>query len=213
MALSLIGAGFGRTGTLSLKLALEQLGYGPCYHMHNVFELAGHAGLWEQARVDGDADWGKLLAGYTSAVDWPPAYFWRQLREYSPSARVILTVRDPESWYQSINTTIFPAQNRPLAEDETEMNLLMPRRLIRFGTFNDRGNDKDYVLDVYRKHNESVIAEVPAEQLLVYDVSDGWQPLCEFLQVEIPDTAFPRSNTSNDFHRKITDEGIERPPS
>ena len=211
MALSLIGAGFGRTGTLSLKLALEQLGCGPCYHMHTVFEVPGHAALWEQARVDGDADWDRLLAGYNSAVDWPPAYFWRQLLTHSPNARVILTVRDPESWYQSISSTIFPAQNRSLAEDETEMNLLMPRRLIRFGTFDDRGDDKEYVLDVYRRHNESVIAEVPAEQLLVYDVSDGWEPLCKFLQVETPDTPFPRSNTSSDFQRKISDEKIDNP--
>ncbi|RLA12487.1 MAG: sulfotransferase family protein [Gammaproteobacteria bacterium] len=205
MSLQIIGAGFGRTGTLSLKLALEQLGLGPCYHMHTVFQNAEDAATWEQARIDGNADWPQLLKGYVSAVDWPPAYFWRQLREFAPEAKVILSVRDAESWYKSISSTIFPAQTAPLADNETDMNLLMPRRLIRFSTFDDRCSDKQYVIDTYQRHNQAVIDAVPADQLLVYDITDGWAPLCQFLGLPTPDGPMPRSNTAEDFkQRRLT---------
>jgi hypothetical protein len=200
VALSIIGAGFGRTGTLSLKLALEQLGFGPCYHMHEVFARPGHAELWRAAQTAGDADWSTLLQGYTAAADWPPAFFWRQLAAHYPQAKIILTVRDADAWYQSISTTIFPAQCLPLPPQGTPQfpQLVMPRELIRFGTFDDR-LDRAHVIGVYRKHNAEVQAAVAAGRLLVYDVTDGWAPLCGFLKVPIPSLVFPRSNTTQDF--------------
>lgn len=170
--------------------------------MHTVFESAGHAAAWDQARIDGNADWQQLLDGYASAVDWPPAYFWQQLSEFAPAAKVILSVRDADSWYKSISETIFPAQTAPLAADETNMNLLMPRRLIRFGTFDDRCTDKQHVIDTYQQHNQAVVDAVPADQLLVYDIKEGWAPLCEFLGLSIPDGPMPRNNTAEDFKKR-----------
>ncbi|WP_372724309.1 sulfotransferase family protein [Immundisolibacter sp.] len=204
MELNIIGAGFGRTGTLSLKLALEQLGFGPCYHMHEVFARPGHAQLWRQAQKAGDADWNSLLAGYRAAVDWPPAFFWRQLAAHYPRARVILTVRDADAWYDSISTTIFPAQRLPLPPENAPLfhSLVMPREMVRVGTFGDQ-LDRAHVIDVYEKHNAEVKAALPASRLLVYDVKDGWAPLCEFLEMPIPSGAFPRSNTTQEFLDRV----------
>ncbi len=209
MTLSIIGAGFGRTGTLSLKLALEQLGFGPCYHMNDVFTQAGHAQRWRDAFRSGDADWDSLLHGYRAAVDWPPAHFWRQLAGHYPTARVILTVRDPDAWYESIRTTIFPAQRRPLPapDDPHYAQLVMPRELILHGTFGQI-EDKAHVLSVYHAHNAAVQAQIAPPRLLVYDVRDGWAPLCEFLGVVVPGEPFPRSNTQQDFLDRLKAPGV-----
>ena len=167
MSLEVIGAGFGRTGTLSLKLALEQLGAGPCYHMNDVFSHPGHAQAWRDAFRTGTAHWESLLDGYRSAVDWPSAHFWQALLRAWPQARVILTVRDPQAWYRSISTTIFPAQRRPLPETDHPhyAQLVMPRELILHGTFSGI-EDREHVLGVYEAHNAAVRAGVPADQLL-----------------------------------------------
>lgn len=201
MAIKLIGAGFGRTGTTSLKLAIEELGLGPCYHMHDVFSHPGHAQLWRDAQRQGDADWDTFLAGYQAAIDWPPSFFWRQLTAHYPDAKVILTVRDPQAWYQSISTTLFPAQQRDLPPPEAEhyAQLVMPRELILHGTFNGRADDRDYVIGVYQQHIEEVQRTVPADQLLTYDVAQGWEPLCDFLAVPVPDRPFPKLNTKQQF--------------
>lgn len=209
MSLEVIGAGFGRTGTLSLKLALEQLGAGPCYHMNDVFSHPGHAQAWRDAFRTGTAHWESLLDGYRSAVDWPSAHFWQALLRAWPQARVILTVRDPQAWYRSISTTIFPAQRRPLPETDHPhyAQLVMPRELILHGTFSGI-EDREHVLGVYEAHNAAVRAGVPADQLLEYDVSDGWEPLCAFLGVPVPATPFPRSNTTQDFLERLKDAGV-----
>lgn len=209
MSLEIIGAGFGRTGTLSLKLALEQLGRGPCYHMNDVFQHPGHAQLWRDAFVNQSADWDALFEGYRAAVDWPPAHFWRQLTDHAPEAQVILTVRDRDAWYNSISSTIFPAQRRPLpAEDDPHFaSLVMPRELILRGTF-DGIEDKDHVLAIYDTHNAAVQAEIAPDRLLVYDVANGWEPLCRFLGVSVPDAPFPRSNTQQEFLNRLKKPGV-----
>lgn len=209
MDLDIIGAGFGRTGTLSLKLALEQLGAGPCYHMNDVFSHSDHAQVWRDAFATGTADWERLLTGYRSAVDWPAAHFWGALLRAFPQAKVILTVRDPQSWYRSISTTIFPAQRRPLpAPDHPHYaQQAMPRELILHGTFGGI-EDREHVLAVYEAHNAAVRAAVPARQLLEYDVAEGWEPLCAFLGVPVPDEPFPRRNTTQDFLERLKDAGI-----
>ncbi|MBL4623269.1 MAG: hypothetical protein JKY89_12815 [Immundisolibacteraceae bacterium] len=206
MSLDIIGAGFGRTGTTSLKLALNELGLGPCYHMHDVFTNEGHAQLWRDAQTSGNADWDSLLAGQRAAVDWPPSFFWRQLVAAYPDAKVILTVRDPEIWYQSISTTIFPAQKRALPPQDAPVypQMVMPREVIRYGTFDDRTDDKDYVIGVYQQHIADVQAGVPADKLLTYDLAEGWQHLCEFLEVPVPATPFPKLNTKKDFDQMIS---------
>mgnify|MGYP005817915371 FL=1 len=209
MTLSIIGAGFGRTGTLSLKLALDQLGLGPCYHMNEVFARPGHAQAWRDAFRAGHADWDGLLRGYGAAVDWPSACFWRQLAAHYPAARVILTVRDRDAWYQSIASTLFPAQRRPLPppDDPHYAQLAMPRELILHGTFGQI-EDKDHVLAVYDAHNAAVRAAIDPARLLEYDVKDGWAPLCAFLGVPVPDAPFPRSNTQQEFIDRLKQPGV-----
>lgn len=205
MSLEIIGAGFGRTGTESLKRALELLGYGPCYHMHSVFEHPRDADVWRTALAGGTADWPALLAGYRAATDWPPAYFWRELRAQWPDARVILTVRDAQAWYASVSKTIFMAQRLPLPPPDHPHHGVhqMARAVVRFATFDDRLDDAAHVLGVYEAHNAAVRREVPAGQLLVYEVARGWAPLCDFLGVPVPDAPFPSGNTTEDFLARV----------
>jgi hypothetical protein len=203
--LRVIGAGFGRTGTYSLKAALEQLGLGPAYHMAEVFEHPEHIALWQAVGEGARADWDTVFAGYQAAVDWPASAFYRELMEAYPEAKVILTVRDPERWHQSGTNTIFP---RP--EDELEETLppeiVAHRRMVRTivwdGIFNGQVHDRNYAMDVFTRHVETVQKQVPADRLLVYNVKDGWEPLCAFLGVPVPDNAFPRLNDTAAFNER-----------
>ena len=205
MTFSVLGAGFGRTGTLSLKLALEQLGYGPCYHMVEVFENPAHIHDW-QAALDGQpVDWDALLHGYRSGVDWPPCFFWRELMQHYPTARVILTVRDARRWYRSAQRTIFHVMQRPLGTDHpvAVAHHEMARQMILERTFGGRVDDEDSAIDIYERHNETVRQTVPPERLLVYDVAQGWEPLCAFLDVAIPGETFPQVNSTEEFRDKF----------
>lgn len=212
MTLSVIGAGFGRTGTESLKRALERLGFGPCHHMHEVFRDPPSAEVW-RAGVRGEPiDLAALLAPYRSATDWPAAYFWRQLCTLHPQARVILTVRDPQAWYASISRTIFVAQTLPLPppEDPHYAVHAMAREVVRYGVFKDRLTDPAEVIGVYDAHNAAVRAAVPAGLLLEFDVVQGWGPLCAFLGVPVPDEPFPYGNTTQDFEARTRARQVAR---
>jgi hypothetical protein len=194
MTLSVIGAGFGRTGTLSLKLALEQLGFGPCYHMIEVFKDPAAPGYWERA-ADGElVDWPKVFAGYNATVDWPGATFYRELATAYPEAKVILTVRDPEAWFASTQATIF---NRSF-DDPTDPFQRMVRKVIG-RLFDQRLRDKAKTIEVFERHNAAVRQMIPPERLLVYEVAQGWGPLCAFLGVAEPATPMPRTNTTEEF--------------
>lgn len=199
MALSVIGAGFGRTGTASLKLALEQLGYGPCYHMFEVFKNPAAPGFWEAAADGASMDWEQVFAGYSSTVDWPSTTFYETLANAYPDAKVILTERDPESWWRSTQATIFnwdaPGASPP------EHFLRMVQKVVG-ALFDQRIHDHDHVLDVFRRHNARVREVIPANRLLVYEVADGWGPLCEFLGVPMPDTPMPKLNTTEEFQAR-----------
>jgi Sulfotransferase domain len=212
-----IGAGFGRTGTMSLKVALEILGFGPCYHMTEVFAHPEHTGFWISAWRGEPADWDRILGEYEAAVDWPACTFYEELMERHPDAKVILSVRDPERWYESVRNTIY------------ELSVVIPRhpiyrigyRLVSFfvfrgsgnvdlageiiwqGTFDGRFEDKDYAIEVFERHNEEVKRRVPGDRLLVYDVKAGWEPLCQFLGVEVPDEPFPRTNDTAQMRRRL----------
>ena len=197
MALSLIGAGFGRTGTVSLRAALAELGYGPTYHMYEVFGHPEHAAMWVAALED-PAVLGEILEFYKSAIDWPACHFWQPLLEANPRAKVILTVRDSESWYKSIYDTLYQVMlGAPDALPDQQIG--MGRKIIWEDTFSGKLGDKDHAISVYEQHNAKVQASVPAEQLLVYQVSEGWEPLCQFLGCEIPNEPFPRSNSTEEF--------------
>jgi hypothetical protein len=200
MTLSVIGAGFGRTGTLSLKLALEQLGFGACYHMVEVFRNPKAPGYWEAAADGQPADWDEVFAGYGATVDWPSATFWRELAEAYPSAKVVLTLRDPEAWFASTQATIFKRG----WDDPTDPFQRMVSKVIG-RLFDQRMHDKDHVIEVYNRHNATVQQVIPPERLLVYNLAEGWAPLCAFLGVAEPDTPMPKVNTSEDFERHTSE--------
>ena len=204
MGLAVIGAGFGRTGTFSLKLALETLGVGPCFHMAELFAEPRGEELkrrWEAvAFADPPPDWDDVFAGFRATVDWPAAAYWRALARHYPDAKVILTIRDPESWYESAAATIF--SGRSSAEEiaqRTDPWARMVWKIIGQGTFDGRTGDREHAMAVFRAHNAAVECEIPADRLLVYRAGDGWEPLCRFLGAAVPDTPYPRENTTRDF--------------
>jgi len=207
MPLQVIGAGFGRTGTMSLKAALEQLGLGPCYHMLELIQDPSRTRYW-QAALDGEVvDWEAVFAGFRSAVDWPTAHFWREIAAAFPDAKVILTLRDEDKWYKSISSTIFQVMNSPRDEVEPERmaTRAMNRQLILDTVFGGNIDDRDAVLATYRRNIETARRDVPANRLLEFDVADGWAPLCRFLKLPVPDTPFPRSNSTEEFQQRILD--------
>ena len=206
MPLSVIGAGFGRTGTMSLKLALDRLWFGPCYHMTEVFKSPEAPGYWEAAADGKPVDWEQVFSGYRSCVDWPGATFYKQLAEAYPQAKVILTVRDPEAWFRSTQATIFA---RHIPDDSQEPWERMVLKVIG-DLFDRQMRDKEKLIEVYERHNEAVQHEIAPERLLVYGASQGWAPLCEFLGVPAPDEPMPRVNTTDEFQQQVAARLAER---
>ena len=174
--MDVIGAGFGRTGTLSLKVALESLGFGPCYHMVEVFEHPQHVSLWQAAAEGRLADWEALFAGYRASVDWPACRFYADLMAAYPGAKVLLTVRDPDRWYESVRETIYwTTSGRPEQAPPPDMQpfVHMVDTLIWQGTFGGAFEDKQRAIAVFEAHNREVQAGVPRERLLVFHVAEG----------------------------------------
>lgn len=207
MTLKVIGAGFGRTGTMSLKLALEQLGFGPCYHMVEVFHANAFRD-WTDAWRGEPTDWDRVFRGFVSAVDFPVCSFYRELAAHYPQAKVILTERDPQSWYDSARSTIFnPETHARIAEipDAAEMMECLFR--VGVGVPVD---DREALIGVYNRHNDEVKRTIPRDRLLVYSVSQGWGPLCRFLGVPVPSAAFPKLNTREDFGKLASELASER---
>jgi len=207
MTLSVFSAGFGRTGTMSLKLALEQLSQGPCHHMVEVIENGPvQVPLWNDA-LAGNPDFGAIFDGYHSAVDWLSAAFWKELAGAYPNAKIILSTRSAESWYDSISETILatvwkPETWPPQAVDWFRMVTKVLER--SFGGAKDR----DSLIAVFNAHEAAVKAAIPAERLLVHSAKDGWEPLCAFLGVPVPEGPYPRTNSKEEFfeHMKKADD-------
>lgn len=204
MALDVIGAGVGRTGTYSLKLALNQLGFGPCHHMEEVLlNMPSQVPLWAAA-AQGRPDWATIFQGYPSAVDWPTAGFFRELAAACPGARFILTHRSVESWTASFSGTIYKLL---AAKDQVppEMRgwLAMCSAVIARTGFPD-GLDNAALARAFTAHNEAVKSAIPADRLLVYQVKEGWGPLCAFLGVPEPDGPFPRTNDRAEFWDRVS---------
>jgi hypothetical protein len=194
-----IGLGVGRTGTYSLKLAINRLGFGPCHHMERVMQnLPTQVPLWTAA-LDGNADWPAIYAGCGSAVDWPTAGFFRELCAAYPDARFILTERSPQTWAASFSETIQKIlADQAAAPPHLHAWLAMADRVItRTGFASDM--DIAGLQRAFIAHNEAVKALIPPERLLVYEVRQGWEPLCVFLGVPVPDEAFPRTNNREEF--------------
>jgi hypothetical protein len=206
MALKVIGAGVGRTGTYALKLAINQLELGPCHHMEEVLHnMPVHVPLWSAAAA-GEPDWSRIYEGYESAVDWPTACFFRELvREY-PSAKFVLTHRDPERWADSFGATIYKLlAGRDQAPPEMRAWLDMANAVIAKTGF-PPNLDRDGLIEAFIAHNEAVKKAVPASQLLVFEVKQGWEPLCTFLDAPVPSEEFPRTNDRGEFWDRVNGE-------
>lgn len=208
MGLKVIGAGFGRTGTTSMKEALELLGYDKCHHMREVMASVKQVDLFDRVSRNVEVDWDDVFDGFEAAVDWPAAARYAELMEKYPDAKVILTARDPEAWYKSTKETIYALGNGvpPL------FSFLIPRvrkitamveRIVWKGVFDGRFEEKQYAIDVYNKNVAEVMKRVPEDRLLVHSAKEGWPPLCEFLGKPIPDQPYPHSNESKEMKRAI----------
>ncbi len=188
MALKIIGAGMGRTGTVSLKIALEQLGFGRCYHMLELLAHEDHMALWA-AVADGRPDWDAIFAGYDATVDYPGCACWRELAAFYPAAKVVLTVRDPDQWFDSTQATIFSADTKETLADPR----FAPIARLMHRLHPDR-YDRAAMVAAFNRHTRAVTDGIPKDRLLVYRVGEGWAPLCAFLGVPVPDRPFPRAN-------------------
>jgi hypothetical protein len=201
MTLEIIGSGFGRTGTMSTKLALEQLGLGPCHHMIEVMGSPAQAAHWGAVAADEPVDWATVFDGYRAQVDFPGAAVWPQVAAAFPQAKVVHTERPEEEWWASFNGTIgkFFTQRAKLSLPPPVAAIFgtMDKLLVE-GTFGGR-LDRDGAIRAYRRNNQQVRDTIPAQNLLVFTPADGWQPLCRFLGVPAPATPFPRSNARDEF--------------
>jgi hypothetical protein len=216
----LIGAGLPRTGTLTQKVALEMLGFGPCYHMVNVLADLDLVPQWHEA-LDGGADWEEIFGDSQATVDWPGGFFYRELIEQYPEAKVLLSVRDPERWEASMRDTVWDVYHgtslmshmsratatinpRWRAYLELMTQLLWEGR----GTLRDEHADTEGMIAAFHAHTEDVKLHVPADRLLVWDLADGWEPLCEFLEVEVPATPLPHLNDSRTFRDRLIEMSL-----
>jgi hypothetical protein len=195
MTVEVVGAGMGRTGTHSLKIALEQLLGGRCHHMVEIIADPPQAAGWTDAVEERAVDWDRILDGYVAIVDWPGASFWREIAAANPDALVLLSTRDPESWYRSASNTIFNPIEAPPGLEEW-FGATVPK-LFETRFCADLGN-ANAMIDAFERHNAEVRAGVPTEQLLEWSVSDGWEPICARLGVAVPDEPFPVTNTTSD---------------
>ena len=202
MPLEVIGAGFGRTGTLSLKTALEMLGFGPCHHMIEVIANPAQVPFWNRVAKGEAADWNELYGGYRATVDWPGCAFYAELATYYPQAKVVLSKRDPARWYESMQETIFPTvEQAGLAGEvpDDHPTMFIGRIIAQRAFAGDFG--KANAIAAFERHNAEVQRQIPAERLLVFDVLEGWEPLCAHLGVPVPDAPFPRVNDRAEFQQ------------
>ncbi|HEX4281960.1 MAG TPA: sulfotransferase [Solirubrobacteraceae bacterium] len=220
--MKVIGAGLPRTGTLSQKVALEMLGFGPCYHMVNVLTNLPLARQWEQA-IDGGVDWDEVFGGeaeHESTVDWPGAFFYRELADTYPDAKVVLSVRDPEAWERSMLDTIWDvlyghsvmahiSMAREAIDPDWQAYMdLMRRMWAAQGIFSGAELRPGQLAEAIARYQEQVQRNVPEDRLLVWSVQDGWEPLCRFLEVDVPEAQFPRLNDSKMFIDRIIDGSL-----
>jgi sulfotransferase family protein len=221
MTIELIGAGLPRTGTLTQKMAFEELGLAPCYHWVNVIADLDQVELWMRA-MDGGAPWEEVFAGQRSSADWPGGFFYRELMDHYPDAKVLLSVRDGESWERSFRQTIVEmchgeslmpkiSQARAVVDGRWERYLELVDRMFwgPQGTFADGWARPEQLIEQMHAHNELVKQTVPAERLLVWDVREGWEPLCEFLELDVPPTPLPHANERDTFVERVVNGALD----
>jgi hypothetical protein len=201
MALEIVGSGFGRTGTMTTKDALGILGFGPTHHMVEILEDPSQIGLWKHHMAGRPVDWSAVFKGYRSQVDFPGAAVWQDLLTAFPDARVIHTERPEDAWWASFNKTIGKvfrlAETLPLPDPIMDVTVSFRDGLI--GTLLGDYRDRETAIAAYRANNARVRKAVPPDRLLVFDVAQGWKPLCAFLDVPVPDTPFPHHNVRGEF--------------
>ena len=206
--MKVLGAGFGRTGTMSLKIALEKLGIGPCYHMREVVSHPSHIKIWYDISHGEHPNWDRLFSGFNSAVDFPVCLFYEELVNKFPDAKFILTLRDFDTWYESTANTIYKV---PTMLPDWFKRVVYPIRmfielqvnLIWVGLFKNNFSDIESTELVYNEHLKSVKKTIPADKLLIYRVNEGWGPLCEFLNVDKPEIPFPKVNDTAEMLRNF----------
>jgi len=208
MALKIVGSGLGRTGTKAMKTALEQLGFGPCHHMVEVFAHPESVQLWVAA-ADGAPDWDLIFKDYVAMVDYPGCRYWRELADYYPDAKVLHQVRDPDSWFESTQATIFAPESFAASP---------PPPLKRFfetltSGFGERLHDRAFMTDYFLRHTAEVERMIPKDRLLVYEVGEGWDRLCRFLGVSVPDGPFPNENSREAFRTRVRESAGLPPPN
>jgi hypothetical protein len=193
MTLRVVGAGLGRTGTHSLKNALEQLLGAPCYHMIEVLSHPEFADYWLDAMNDKPVDWNVVMDGYAAAVDWPASAWWAELAAANPDAILLLSTRESaDAWWKSANATIFEAMRRD------DMNESMPRKMLN-KMFTPDWENPEAAKAAYEAHNAHVRATAPADRLVEWQPGDGWGPICAALGVAVPAEPFPHVNTTDEF--------------
>ena len=200
MALKVVGAGLGRTGTHSLKLGLEKLLGAPCYHMAEVFERPQDVPVWHQAALGNMPDWDKFLAGYAAEVDWPSSAFWDELSQAYPESLILLSVRDPESWWESASQTIFGGISGAAERNPEWFEMIKALFTSRFTA--DLQN-KQACIDAFNRHNDHVIKTAPKDRLLVWQAKEGYEPICRRLGLPAPEEPFPRSNSKEEFLARL----------
>lgn len=207
MALKVVGAGVGRTGTLSLKTGLEQLTGQPCYHMIEVFSHPEHVALWREAAEGGKVDWTAFLDGYGATSDFPACLFWPEILEANPDAVVVLsTRRDSEAWWDSASQTIFAIDTSQAPPEMADWIAMW--QAVSAARFTADVTDKAAAIAAYERHNAEVRASAPRSQFVDWHTGDGWEPLCKALGVAVPAEPFPHLNTREDFPKIDADTNV-----
>lgn len=213
--MQVIGAGLPRTATTTQMIALEMLGF-PCYHMRDMMSDLEKSVPQFRKAFEGDADWDEIFEGKESEVDWPASYHWRELIEVYPDAKVLLSVRPADAWVRSMDNTI----TQVFFGDSLMRSLVQARYAIdppfaawidllsemnwgERGAFAGTNGEPQAMAEAMERWNQSVIDGVPAERLLVWDPKDGWEPLCEFLEVPVPDVPLPHVNDTENFQKNL----------
>lgn len=205
-----VGAGLGRTGTASLKQALQRLLDAPCYHMQEVIEHLDHVPLWHAAIRGETVDWSRILDGYAAIVDWPGAACWRSIAAANPDAAVLLSTRtDAETWYRSAKATILSDVPDDVKQAQPQMAEFGDMVGDMFDAFDPNWRDRDAALAAYDRHNAAVRAEVSPDKLVEWQPGDGWEPLCAALGVPVPDELFPHTNTTEEFQARSAERHEE----
>jgi len=217
MNLKIIGTGLARTGTMSLKMALEVLNNHSCFHMIDLFQEPKRVNILKKGYQSNQIDWSTFYAGYESAVDYPTCVFYKELIARNPDLKVIHTTRDFDSWYESVTETVYRGKPKG-AKDFLRMikNMMFSSdfkrvapifmfndKLIWRGQFQARFEDKEFIREIVLQHEEEIKNSVKAENLLIYDIKSGWEPLCEFLKKAVPNMPFPKANERQEFNRKM----------